>query len=146
MRWVAAILVLSLAVPATGGTPLVVIVHPSRTDTPNIDELERIYLRKRRFWSDGSPIVPLNREVGSPEREAFSTRILGTRSTFLASYWNEAYFHGVFPPAVLASGAAVKRYVAADPRAIGYVDADEVDDSVHVVLSLDEGGPGGRQH
>ncbi len=145
MRWAAAILALSLALPAAGGTPLVVIVHPSRTDTPKVEELARIYLRQRRFWNDGSPIVPLNREAGSPEREAFSTRILGGGSTFLASYWNEAYFHGVFPPAVLASGTAIKRYVATDPRAIGYVDAADVDDSVRVVLSLDRGEPGERR-
>ena len=40
------------------------------------------------------------------------------------------------PPATLASTAAVRRYVAADRRAIGYVPAAEVDASVRVILYL----------
>jgi ABC-type phosphate transport system substrate-binding protein len=116
---------------------LVVIVHPSRMESLDLSDVARIYLRKRRLWADGTAIVPLNREAGSGPREVFSVRVLGARTAELASYWNRAYFDGVFPPAVLSSGGAVVRYVANEPRAIGYVAPEEVDGSVRVVLTLD---------
>jgi hypothetical protein len=43
----------------------------------------------------------------------------------------------VLPPATFASAEAVRRFVAAEPNAIGYVAANAVDDSVRVVLRLD---------
>jgi ABC-type phosphate transport system substrate-binding protein len=122
---------------ATPAEPaLVVIVNRHRPAALSLAEVSNIYLKKRRFWDDGTPIVPLNREPGSGAREDFSRRILGAPSGAFAAYWNQQYFHGVFPPVALSSGAAVKRYVAAERDAIGYVDASEVDDSVRVVLRL----------
>ena len=144
---VAVVVALATMTPPSGiapadaaGPALAVIVHPSRTESVEARDLVRIYLRKRRFWNDGSPIVPLNREAGSVEREAFSASVFGAESTYLAAYWNERYFHGVFPPTVLASNEAIKRYVATDRGAIGYIDAREIDSSVHVVLTIAIGG------
>ncbi len=54
----------------------------------------------------------------------------------LAAYWNDQYFLGTFPPVTLSSTEAVKRYVASDPNAIGYVEASSVDSTVRVVLDL----------
>ncbi len=99
-------------------------------------DLTNIYLKRRRFWDDGTPIVPLNREAGSTARETFSRRVLGGPSATFVGYWNDQYFHGVFPPATLSSSDAVKRYVAADRNAIGYVWSDELDDSVRVLLRI----------
>ena len=121
---------------------LAVIVHPSRADRVSVADVARIFLRTRRFWRDGTPIVPLNREPGSAAREAFSHQVLGGDSARWASYWNDAYFNGVFPPAVLSSSAAVKRYVASEAGAIGYVDPADVDDTVRVVLELRGSGAG----
>lgn len=116
---------------------IVVIVNPHRHVTLRVEDVAHIFLRKHRFWEDGSPIVPLNREAGSILREAFSHRVLGVTSTALAAYWNQQYFLGTMPPATLSSNEAVKRYVATDPNAIGYIDANAVDKSVRVVLELD---------
>jgi len=55
----------------------------------------------------------------------------------LAEYWNRQYFYGVFPPATLASAEAMRRYVAADPNAIGYVPSSLVDDSVRILFRLE---------
>lgn len=137
----AGLLLLGTAWVARAREPaLAVIVHPSREDTPTRSDLARIFLQRRRFWRDGAPIVPLNREPGSAARETFSMRILGADSAHFSAYWNAQYFHGVFPPAVLSSSSAVKRYVASDPQAIGYVDPADVDPSVRVVLTLESGG------
>jgi hypothetical protein len=117
---------------------LAVIVNPKRSDHLDRHDVARIFLRARRFWDDGTPIVPLNLEAGMALRATFAARVLALDPARLVAYWNEQYFHGVFPPTVLASTAAVKRYVASDPRAIGYLDARDVDDTVKIVLKLAE--------
>jgi ABC-type phosphate transport system substrate-binding protein len=141
MRTLAAILCVSACVIVCASAPaaepvLAVIVHRDRRTTMSAQEIETIYLKKRRFWDDGDPIVPLNREAGSAERETFSRRVLGGASAAFVGYWNDRYFDGIFPPTTLLSSAAVKRYVAADRNAIGYVWSTEIDDSVRVLLRL----------
>jgi ABC-type phosphate transport system substrate-binding protein len=115
---------------------LVVIVHPTRQAELSPELLAQIYLRRKRFWDDGTPIVPLNLEAGAALRAAFSRAVLRQSETRLADYWNRQYFYGVLPPATLASPQAVVRYVAAEPNALGYVSVEDADASVRVVLSL----------
>lgn len=136
-RWLAAALVLVQVLAATADEALVVIVHPTCEASLSRDDVARIFLLRQRFWKDGSPIVPLNLPPGSPLRERFSRSVLGTDAAKLVEYWNRQYFQGVFPPAVLSSPDAVKRYVAGDRKAVGYVGASQVDDSVRVVLRLE---------
>jgi hypothetical protein len=116
---------------------MAVIVHPERHATLSIGEIAQIYLRRKRFWDDGSPIVPLNLPSEATLRARFSRLVLNQPEARLADYWNRQYFYGILPPATLASTEAVRRYVASDPNAIGYVPASEVDGSVHVVLQLE---------
>jgi len=142
MRRAGVLLVTAMAllmpVPAVPGEQaLAIVVHRERTVELDIEDVARIYLRKRRFWGDGAPIVALNREPGTATRAAFSRRVLRADPAQLEEYWNQKYFEGIFPPTVLSSGAAVKRYVAADRDAIGYIEWSEVDDSVRVVLKLE---------
>ena len=115
---------------------LAVIVNGQRTDRPSLAELAQIYLKQRRFWSDGGRIVPVNRESGSSARISFDTRVLDTSPSKLVVYWNRQYFQGVLPPATLASDEAVKRFVASERQAIGYVHPRVIDDSVRVVFQL----------
>jgi ABC-type phosphate transport system substrate-binding protein len=133
-------LLLALAAPALA-EELVVIVHPAREASLDLDEIAQIYLRQRRRWPGGEPIVPVNRESDSPVREWFSQAVLAQSPQRLALYWNQQYFHGVLPPATFASDEAVRRFVAGEKRAIGYIRASALDASVRVVLRLPEPSP-----
>ena len=115
---------------------LAVIVHPSRATALTTETVKRIYLKRQRFWDDGHAIVAINREVGTPARDAFTRRVFGDEAARLPAYWNEQYFHGVLPPIILGSEEAVVRYVASRPDAIGYVEAGHVDASVATVLTV----------
>jgi hypothetical protein len=115
---------------------LVVIVHPSRAAAFDAHALAQIYLKQRRYWPDGDAIVPVNREPSSTERERFASAVLGRTRDQLVLYWNRQYFQGVQPPATLASDEAVRRFVASEPRAVGYVRASALDGSVRAVLRL----------
>lgn len=132
----ALLLVAAAAKPAD--VRIAVVTNRARKVSLTVEDAARIFLKQRRFWDDGAQIVPLNREAGSALREAFSTRVFGVPSAELAAYWNTQYFLGTFPPATLSSTAAVKRYVAADADAIGYVEASEVDETVRTALQLDD--------
>src|SRR5438128_9146267 len=116
---------------------LAIVVHPERTAALDIEDVAHIFLRKRRFWEDGAPIVALHHERGTAARASFSRLVLRADPDRLRAYWDQQYFAGILPPAVLSTGAAVKRYVAADRDAIGYIDWGEVDDSVRVVLKIE---------
>lgn len=142
MRVLACVLVSALwwlaVVPRAhaGDLELAVIIHPSRTAALTPEVIKRIYLKRQRFWSDGRAIVAINQEVATPAREAFTRFIFGDDATRLPAYWNEQYFHGIFPPIILGSEEAVVRYVASRPDAIGYIDARHVDASVATALVL----------
>ena len=113
------------------------ITHRTRIGNLTEAEVRAIYLKRKLFWDDGQPIIPINREAGSEAREFFSKRIFGQDSRRLASYWNQRYFEaGEFPPATLASDEAVIRFVAGNENAIGYVILENVGDAVTVVLDL----------
>lgn len=114
-----------------------VIIHPERHAELSVEEVTQIYLRRKRFWDDGAIIVPLNLPLQAPLRMRFSQLVLRQTETRLADYWNRQYFYGILPPATLASTEAVRRYVASDPNAIGYVPVSEVDGSVRVILHLE---------
>jgi hypothetical protein len=114
-----------------------VIVHPERRAELSLDEVAQIYLRRKRFWDDGTTIVPLNLPSEAPLRARFSRLVLRQTTARLADYWNRQYFDGILPPTTLASTEAVRRYVASDANAIGYVPVSEVDGSVRVVLHLE---------
>jgi len=142
-RTIAALLLLSLWLCAAGSTsvnagdPLAVIVHPSRSAELTRAEVERIYLKKKRHWDDGTPIVAINRGADSKTRAEFNHRIFGEAEKRLARYWDEQYFQGILPPITLSSDEAVRRYVATDRNAVGYVRATAVDATVHVALTLE---------
>ena len=131
------VLAVLVGASASAAQELAVIVNGTRSDRLDASAIAQIYLKQRRFWRDGERIVPVNREAGSVLRERFVQRIMGTSARRLIVYWNRQYFQGVLPPATLASDEAVKRFVANERSAVGYVDPAVVDGSVRVVLQLD---------
>lgn len=131
------LVLLAPAIHAGEDTRIAVITCPERRVDLSTEELTQIYLRRKRFWADGTPIVPLNLSSGTPLRERFSALVLRQGERLLNEYWNRQYFYGILPPTTLATTEAVRRYVASDPNAIGYLPASEVDASVHVLFHLE---------
>ncbi len=132
-----AVVLLAVATVAWGGDrELAVITHPSRAETLTVSDLRRLFLRQRRFWSDGGAVIAVNQSAATATRAAFDRAVYGDEVQTLPAYWNRQYFDGLFPPITLDSDEAVRRYVAAKPNAIGYVDAEAADASVHVAARL----------
>ncbi len=121
-----------------GSNQVIIVAHPALAiNTITESELSRIYLLRQTFWSDGLPIIALNREVNSPTRDLFTSRVLNQTATALASHWQQMHFKGKTPPLVQESDQAVLVFVEKVPGAIGYVSIDTpVGNNVKVLAKL----------
>src|SRR5437868_14716993 len=110
--------VVTVATVASGADrEIAVITHPSRPETLTVSNLRRLFLRQRRFWSDGGAVIAVNQSAATALRAAFDRAVFRDGAAGLAAYWNRQYFDGLFPPITLDSDEAVRRYLAAHPNA-----------------------------
>jgi hypothetical protein len=124
----------SLACTFTGAAcaqDMVVIGHPSAAALSK-DQVSDVFLGKSQAYT------PLDLNDGSPQYAAFYRKATGREVAQVKSTWSRVVFTGKGqPPKQLADAAAVKKAVAADPKAVGYIEKSAVDGSVKVVLTLD---------
>lgn len=75
---------------------------------------------------------------GNATRDTFYKKATEHDSAQVKATWSRLVFTGRgSPPKEVADAAAVKKAVAADPKAVGYIDKAAVDATVKVVLTLD---------
>lgn len=143
--WTAALMTaLMWLLPGTGdgqsSLPIAVVVPLAETESLQPTELALIYRRKKQFWSGGARVLPVNLPADSVVRQRFSEVVLGDSPEQMEEYWNQQYFQGVLPPHVLASEAAVQRFVSETRHAIGYLPFCSPRNGVRVVLVIDAAG------
>ncbi len=124
-------LVLAAALAALQARADVVVVGNPAAQPMTLDQVSDAYLGK-------TPSITLyDLADASPGRAEFDHKALGKDPGQLKALWARLAFTGKGqPPRELADDAAVKKAVAANPRAIGYIDAGAVDGSVKVLLVL----------
>jgi ABC-type phosphate transport system substrate-binding protein len=116
---------------------LLVIASPMVPDnTITAEQLAEIYSLKKTFWENASPVVAVNREASSAEREKFSVAVFNLSPQALAEYWNRLRFQGKLPPLVQTSNQAVLAFVRTVPGSIGYITAGYMPTGVKVLLRL----------
>jgi ABC-type phosphate transport system substrate-binding protein len=122
-------------VPA-GAADLVVIVSARNpVATLRADQVAAIFLGQSVRFPDGAEAVPLDLRIGTPMRDEFYVRVTNKTPALLKAHWSKMVFTGRGqPPAELPDSAAVRRKVADDPEAIGYIERSALDASVHPVL------------
>jgi len=114
-----------------------VIVHPSNGDALDKDSISRLFLNKMKAFPNGTNAVPLALAEGQAATDEFNDKVLNKSASQLTAFWSKLVFTGKGqPPKALGSDAEVVSAVAADPGAIGYVDAGSVDGSVRVVATF----------
>ena len=73
----------------------------------------------------------------APIKATFYEKVSGHDLSQVKATWSRLIFTGkAQPPKEMPDAAAVKKAVAADPKAIGYIQKSEVDSTVKVVLAL----------
>jgi ABC-type phosphate transport system substrate-binding protein len=129
-------LALGLATPAFA--ELVVIVNAKNpTGAMTADQVAQIYLGRTASFPGGGAATPLDLKEGTPPRDDFYGKVADKNPGQVKAYWAKQMFSGKgSPPRELASSAEVKKAVAADPNAIGYIEKSALDGTVKSVLSV----------
>lgn len=112
-----------------------IIVHPE-VDVAGVSQadLARIYLGKKTFWESGARISPSLLDEKSPLTETFIEENLKKTVRQYRAYWKRHLFSGQgTAPRTFTSSKLVADFVAANPGAIGIVDAGYGDDRVKVI-------------
>lgn len=111
---------------------IVVVVNTANPASRMLnDQAAQFFLGKSNIFT------PVDQGKESAIRREFYQKISGKSLSQVEGIWAKIEFSGKGSmPRALASDAAVKKAVAADVSAIGYIDKAAVDDSVKVVLTL----------
>jgi ABC-type phosphate transport system substrate-binding protein len=111
-----------------------VVSAKSAVHTLTADQLADIFLGRVSHFPDGLIAVPIDLRDGSPERDRFYAKVTGKTPAQVRAYWSKIIFTGRGqPPKAVASELDVKKFVAANVGAIGYIDAALLDDSVRAL-------------
>ncbi|MBP1207015.1 ABC-type phosphate transport system substrate-binding protein [Duganella sp. 1411] len=136
MKKVSASLVLAALACATLATPAaaetVVIVSQKNPATRMFSEQASQF-----FLGKSALFTPVDQAEGSAIRADFYRKVADKDAAQVKALWSKLVFTGkATPPKEYAGNAEVKKAVAADPKAIGYIDKSAVDDTVKVILTL----------
>jgi ABC-type phosphate transport system substrate-binding protein len=130
MKTIISMLALPLMLVSVAQADVVVIGNVS---APNMskDEVTQFFLGKSQAMK------PVDRSSSDPIKAQFYQKLSGQDLSQVKATWSRLVFTGkATAPKELPDAAAVKKAVAADPKAIGYIDKSEVDATVKVLLTL----------
>jgi ABC-type phosphate transport system substrate-binding protein len=126
-----ALLLAAFVVASTQAEDIVVIVNPTAAAISK-EQIADLYLGRIGAWT------PIDQAPGSLIYVQFYKKVTGRDSAQVKAIWSRILFTGRgLPPKQLLDSAAVKKAVAANPKAIGYIEKSAVDASVKVALPLD---------
>lgn len=120
-------------VACAGG--IVVIVNKANDNAIDKALVAKIYQGDSRTWPNGGSISAYDLPEDNASRAGFDTEIVGKSQGALKSLWAQNVFTGkALPPKSAASDEDVKKAVAANKNAIGYIQSGSADDNVKVVV------------
>ncbi len=120
-----------LAGVAATAADLVVIANPAAGPLTK-DQVADLFLGKSQAFT------PIDQAESSATYAEFYKKATGRDPAQVKSTWSRLVFSGKGQaPKQLADSAAVKKAVAADPKAVGYIEKSAVDATVKAVLTLE---------
>lgn len=130
-------LLLAFSTIASNAYAEVVVIVSAKSSIMHLtaEQTARIFLGKTSSFPDDRDAVPIDQAVGSNIRDEFYSKVVHKSSPQVSAYWAKAIFTGDGrPPEILEGNAAVRKAVANNLHAIGYIDKSAVDKSVRIVL------------
>jgi ABC-type phosphate transport system substrate-binding protein len=114
---------------------VVVIVNPKNPlASLTAEQVGQIYTGATSAFPNGAAAVPLDQPEGAV-RDEFLAKVVGKSAQQVKAIWSRLIFSGKgTKPKVLDSSADVKRQVAADANAIGFIEKSAADATVKTVL------------
>ncbi|MEM8511386.1 ABC-type phosphate transport system substrate-binding protein [Massilia sp. MP_M2] len=110
---------------------VVVVVNPKAAESAlTKDQVAQFFLGK------STSMTPIDQPDSAAVRAEFYKKVADKDAAQAKALWSKLVFTGkATMPKEVADHAAVKAAVAANPKAIGYIDKSAVDASVKVVLT-----------
>ncbi|VVC83297.1 phosphate ABC transporter substrate-binding protein [Sideroxydans sp. CL21] len=131
------ILLLALLSLAFSAQAEVVVVVSSKSSVTSLtaEQTAKIFLGKVVTFPNEHAAFPIDQPEGSAVRDEFYSKVTHKNSSQLTAYWAKIIFTGEGrPPQLIAGDMAVRKAIANNPNAIGYIDKSAVNHSVRVVL------------
>jgi ABC-type phosphate transport system substrate-binding protein len=121
--------VLALTLPAMA--EVVVVVNPKALESSMTKEQVAQF-----FLGKSSSMTPVDQPESAPIRAEFYKKVTDKDASQVKALWSKLVFTGkATMPKEAADSGAVKKAVAADPKAIGYMEKSAVDASVKVIFT-----------
>ena len=128
---IAASLILMTALQAARADVVVIVSAQSTVPPLSRDQIARI------FEGKSNVMTPVDLTRPSDARREFYAKVVGTDEGRVKAQWAKLVFTGKgLAPKELSSGAEVVSAVAADPKAIGYVDRSFVNMTVKIIYAV----------
>lgn len=130
-------LILCLGAEFAAAADVVAVVSARSTaGTLTRNQVMDLFLGKSNRFPGGRAAVPVDQAEGSATRDAFYLAFADKSPAQVKAHWSKVIFTGRGqPPREVSSGVLVKKLLASNPDAIGYIERGEVDDSLRIVLS-----------
>ena len=130
---IAAVLVAALGAVALPASAEVVVIVSQKNPASRMfsEQASQFFLGKSNLFT------PVDLPESSAVRAEFYKKVADKDTAQVKALWSKLVFTGkATAPKEYASAAEVKKAVAADPKAIGYIEKSAVDESVKVILTL----------
>lgn len=130
---IAAALVAALGAVALPASAEVVVIVSQKNPASRMfsEQASQFFLGKSNLFT------PVDLPESSAVRAEFYKKVADKDTAQVKALWSKLVFTGkATAPKEYASAAEVKKAVAADPKAIGYIEKSAVDDTVKVILTL----------
>jgi hypothetical protein len=113
---------------------VVVIVHQDNPHAVDRVFVQRLYTGVLRAWPDGSPAFALDLPEEHATRDGFSRQWLSRSVANVRTLWAQNVFTGKgLPPRITSMEAEMRRLVATNRNAIGYVAVTQADPIVRSI-------------
>ncbi|MBL8458470.1 hypothetical protein [Zoogloea sp.] len=134
LRVLTPLLLLFAAQGAMAEEEVVVITNLENANVIDRAYVVKVYTGAVKGWPDGSPIFVLDYGQDSELRKIFYSRFIGKSPAAMRAIWSQNIFTGkAMPPRVTQEDSEMKRIVAGNRNAIGYIRASQIDRTVKVI-------------
>lgn len=127
----AAGLVLSLNCSASLADVVAVVSARSAVTSLSNEQIVNIFMGKTTLFPNGERALPIDQTEGAASRNEFYLLFAGKSAAQIKASWAKLIFTGRGrPPKAVLNDSEVKKLLAENPNAIGYIQRNMVDDSV----------------
>lgn len=138
--WNKTLVALSLGVLTQVSFAQVAVVVGAKSAAANMsaDDVSALFLGKSDQLPGVGVALLLDQAESNAVRDTFYSKVTGRSAAQVKAAWARLVFSGkATPPKEVANSAEVKKLVATNANAIGYIEKSAVDGTVKVLLSVD---------